>query len=165
MAVIPLLVVSGALGPRQYGLLLTDRRSIFVLNADSKAMVGGIVGGAIGAAIVEALTERRAVDYYSCDPGELTLDKKNLCISHSSIRGIRMKKGITGYHLKIEYSDDDGKTRKLDAALTMPPELAERKKASGMMMKDALAEYAMSARRALELALPVSVASTAEWEI
>ncbi|MCU0859244.1 MAG: hypothetical protein MUE55_01470 [Thermoplasmata archaeon] len=165
VAIIPLLVVAGALGPRQYGLLLTDQRSIFVLSSDSKAMVGGIVGGAIGAAIVEAMTEKRPVDYYNCDPVELALDKKNLCIPHSSISGIRLKKGMTGYHLKVEYADDEGKTRKLDATLAMPPELAEQRKAQGVKAKEALAEYVGSARRALEMALPAGVASTAVWDI
>lgn len=153
------------MGPKQYGLLLTDQRSIFVLESSSKAVVGGIVGGAIGVAIAEAMSDRHAVDYYSCDPKQLALDKKNLCIPHPSVSRIRLKKGITGYHLKVEFADDGGKIRKIDATLTMPQELANQRKAQGVKTKDAMAEYAASARHALETALPAGVASIAEWDI
>ncbi len=166
IALIPKVVIAGAMGPKEYGLLLTDQRAIFVLESASKAGIGGALGGAIGAVIADAMSgDRKTVDYLGCDPAVLAQDEKNMCIPHASIQSLRLKKSFSGYHLKVEYTNQLGKTKKVDATLVIPSELAAQRKAEGVKNKAALEEYAQRARQALELALPPAVTSKAELRL
>ena len=165
VAVIPRVIVAGAMGPKEYGVLLTNERTIFVLESASKAGVAAIVGGAIGAAIAEAAREKKVNDYANCDPASLAADAKNICIAHASVLGLELKKKIAGYALRLEYSDAGGKKKKIAGMLAIPDELAARKKAEGVKTKVALDEYAKMSRQAFELALPPSIVQHAEWKI
>lgn len=165
VAVIPRVLVQGALGPKEYGILLTSERSIFVLEKSSKAGVGAIVGGAIGAAIADAVSTKKSSDYGNCDLSALAADDKNICVQHSSVTGLEMKKKISGYTMKLQYADQGGKDRKLTGMLMMPDELTAKRKTEGVKAKVAMEEYAKMARQAFELAMPPSVIQNAEWKI
>lgn len=165
IALIPRVVVAGAMGPRDYALLLTSSRSIFVLENASKAGIGAVLGGAIGAAVAEAMSERKCTDYGQADPSVLAADEKNVCIPHSSVKGLELKKKWSGYHIRFDYTDASGKDRKVVGALAMPDGLATRKKAEGVKPAAALEEYAKMALKAVEMAMPPSVAQYAELRI
>jgi len=165
IALIPRVVVAGAMGPRDYALLLTSSRSIFVLENASRAGIGAVLGGAIGAAMAEAMTERKCNDYGRADPSALVADDKNMCIPHSSVNGLELKKKWSGYNIRFDYTDASGKSKKIVGTLAMPDELAARKKAEGVKVAAALEEYAKMARQAIELAMPPSVAQYAELRI
>ncbi len=165
IALIPRVVVSGAMGPKDYALLLTTSRSIFVLENASKAGIGAVLGGAVGAAVAEAISERKCTDYSRADPSALAADEANTCIPHSSVRALRLKKNWTGYNIRYEYEDASGKKRKVVGMLALPDELATRKRAEGMKPQAALEEYAKMARQAVELAMPPGVAQYAELDI
>ncbi|TLY38815.1 MAG: hypothetical protein E6K61_11095, partial [Nitrospirae bacterium] len=96
MGLIPRLFVQGKWGPKEYALLVTDKRSILVLEKESKAGIGGALGGAAGALIAGAAAKSRSFDYAQADPQSLAIDSKNLTISHESLQGIRMKKRFIG---------------------------------------------------------------------
>lgn len=165
VAVIPRILIQGALGPKEYGILLTTERSIFVLEKASKAGVGAIVGGAIGAAIADAASTKKSSDYGNCDPSSLAEDDKNICVQHSAVKALEMKKKISGYIMKMQYVDHGGKERKLAGMLMMPDELTAKRKAEGVKAKAAMKEYAKLARQAFELAMPPSVIQNVEWKI
>jgi len=162
VALIPRVTVAGAMGPKDYALLLTNSRSIFVLENASKAGVGALLGGVIGAAVVEAMSERSRPDYSQVDPSAVAADEKNLSIPHSSVRGLVLRKKWSGYHLRVDYVDDSGKDKKIVGTLALPDELAAMKKAAGVNGAAALEEYAAMARRAVELAMPPGVVQYAE---
>jgi len=92
-------------GPQGVRSLVTDKRSILVLEKESKAGLGGALGGAAGALIAGAAAKSRSFDYGQADPQSLAMDGKNLTISHESLQGIRMKKRFIGpvYWLEFLY--------------------------------------------------------------
>ncbi len=156
--------MSGALGPKEYGLLLTDQRLIFVLEKASKAGVAAALGGVIGAAIAEAATQKREYVYADADPGTLARDEKNITVQNTSIQKLRMKRTMGGaYQMTVEYASDDGKARKLNGFLHPPQDMLAAKKAGGARTKVVLEEYAMKSQEALKLAVPPVVAMNSEW--
>lgn len=165
VALIPRIVVSGAMGPKYYALLLTTSRSIFVLENASRAELGAVLGGAIGAAVAEAVTHKKCVDYRVADPSALAEDEKNICVPHSSLKGLELKKNWSGYHIRFDYSDLAGKDRKVSGLLAMPEDLEAVKRAEGVKPAAALEEYVRMARQAIELAMPPGVAQFAELRV
>lgn len=104
IGLIPHAVVQGALGPKNYGILLTNERSIFVLEDSSKAMLGGIIGGAIGAMVAELAKSRREIDYLH-EPIEMLASMKgSISIPHASLSSIFIKGRFSMYSLRIDYS-------------------------------------------------------------
>lgn len=166
IGLIPKVMVQGALGPKEYGILVTDQRTIFVLERKTNAMVGGIVGGAIGAIIADSLTAtERKFDYESESPENLAADEKNMVVVHSQLEQIRLKNGFSGCSLMMKYVNQDGKSKKITAMMTPPQELVARRKGEGVKRKEVLADYARAAQKVFELALPPSVAQRGEWRI
>lgn len=166
VGLIPRVMMSGALGPKEYGVLVTDQRTIFVLERRSSAVVGGAIGGAIGAIIADALTsQERTFDYENEDLERLVSDENNVAVPHAQVRRIRLKKGFSGCSLLMEYGDPAGKRRKIKAMLIPPLELVQRRKKEGVKGKMVVADYARGAQKVFERALPASVAQNGEWEI
>lgn len=163
VAWIPSVVVQGALGPKGYGVLLTDQRSIFVLRKSSKSGLGAILGGAVGAAIAEAMSDSKSIDYAHTDPNTLAADSKNISIPHLAIQRLRMKKRFAVYRLLLEYTRPDGKKKKLQATLFPPLEQVKEKKTQGIKPKQVAQEYARRAQEAYRRALPSTTAQRSEW--
>lgn len=84
IALIPNVVGQEALGPKNYGILITNERSIFVLQRSSKAMIGGIIGGAIGAAVMGSVAAEREVDYLHTPIEILAAMKGTISVSRAS---------------------------------------------------------------------------------
>jgi hypothetical protein len=165
IAVIPKVLLAGALGPREYGILLTSERTIFVLEKSSKAGIGAVVGGVIGAAIADAVSKKKGHDYGNCDPAALAADDKNICVPHLSVSGLELKKRMSSYTIRLDYADDGGKKKKLAGQLMLPDELRAKRKSEGVKAKVAMEEYAKMTQQAFELALPPTVVQNAEWKI
>src|SRR2546426_7414815 len=85
IGLIPRLVVAGKWGPKEYAILVTDKRSILVLEKESKAGIGGALGGAARALIASAADPRRCFDYNQMDPPNPAPDSKNLTITHEKL--------------------------------------------------------------------------------
>lgn len=158
IALIPKVMMSGALGPKEYGVVLTDQRTIFVLEKASKAMLVGVLGDAL-------LTEKKIVDYENVDLDGLAAGEKNIVITHSSIQQMRIKKGLSSYTLMVDYAGPGGKSKKVKAILTPPSGMITQKKAEGVGRRAATGEYARAARVALERALPPTIAQRGEWDV
>jgi len=164
IALIPRVMMKGAMGPKDYGLLITDRRSVFVLEKASKAALLGVLGDAL-------LSDKKTFDYANEDIEKLASDGHNTVVPHEGIQKLHLKKGFSSYTMSnayvllVDYTDSTGKSRSIKAFLTPPNEFIALKKQEGMDKKAATEEYARSARRALEQALGASAAGKAEWDV
>lgn len=164
IGLVPKVIAPGAMGPKEYGLLLTDQRSILVFHKKTNAVLGGAVGGVIGVLVADALTKERTVDYMNTSPEELARDDKNIVIPHGSLKAVRMKRHLGGgYSLRMEYSTPEGKERKVSLTLMVPEELAEQKRAQGIKAKAMADDYAQKVQDALKRALPAGAQQYAEW--
>ena len=158
------MIMKGAMGPKEYALLLTDQRLIFVLEHASKAAIVGVLGDAL-------LSDRKAVDYESEDPDKLAADSGNIVIPHSGVKSIGIAKGFSSYTMSTMYTllvdgaDPDGKSRKVKAFLQPSQALVKSKKDDGMNRKTATEDYAKMVRGALEKSLPPRLLQTGEWNI
>lgn len=160
---IPQVVVQGAMGPKVYGVLLTDQRFIFALESASKAGIAALLGGIVGAAIANAMATREEVDYDTAEPEALAADGKNLAIPHNAIEHLRFEKKLAAYRLILEYRNPKGKRKKLDALVTPSYEFVQERKQQGVKLKAARREYAQSVQEALRRALPLNVTQRAKW--
>jgi hypothetical protein len=163
LALILRVVTSGAMGVRDYGLLLTDRRSIFVSETDGKVLSGAVLGGAVGAAIAQAATARTSVDYDRASPEDLARRSKSVVVPHASIVRIALRRKLGAHRLRIEYDRGDGKTKKFEAIVLPPDAHVKSNKVRGMKPKAILAAYAENVKQAYQRALPPVAAAKAEW--
>lgn len=153
--------MAGALGPKQFGLLLTDLRSIFVLEMVNRAVVGAALGGVVGGLVASALATRRNIDYERSDPALLAGRKGSIVIDHSSIRRIRIKKKLLDiqFVLTIEYAAG-GKSRKLRATLVPS---SRNIIPSGMAGKDVYCFLTLSVQDSYRGILPGAVLARSDW--
>lgn len=163
IAHIPRVVVQGAMGLREYGLLVTDRRSIFVPETSNKVLLGAMLGGVIGAAIAQAASSPKSVDYDRSAPAALAMDPKSVVVPHEAIRRIAFRRKLGTHQLRIEYVREDGKEKKFAAIVRPPEQHLKQNKARGVKPKQTLAAYADSVRQAYQRALPPAAAAKAEW--
>lgn len=138
------------MGPKDYGILITDRRTIFVLEKASKSAVLGAIGDAL-------VTDKKVVDYSKADIEELASDDKNLVIQNHDVQSVLVKKGISTYTLIVKHGDIHGKRKTVKAYLYPPDELVSRKTGDGMTRKQVSEYYADSVRGAFEAAMPPMV--------
>ena len=167
VGLIPRITVQGSLGPKEYAVLVTDKRSIFVLESSSKAGIAGAIGGAIGAAVAQAATSRRTFDYEHSEPDVLATDPKNLVVPHQSLEKIEVKKGMIGpiYRFKIEYRSQEGKGKKVKGQLVPPPELWRQRKKEGVPGKVVHHDYANKIQEVYQRALPPTASAIVEWRL
>lgn len=157
VGLIPRVMVQGAMGPKDYGLLVTDQRCIFVLEKASKAVLWGALGDAL-------LTDKKSVDYDGRTIDELAADGKSMVINNLQVRGVGIKKSLGGYVLSFDYEDSNGKVRAFKSTLVPPAELLRQRKEQGVDKKAVSDDYARAARAVLEKGLPQTVARAGSWE-
>ncbi len=164
VAIVPRVVVTGALGPKEYGVLLTDRRMIFVLEKSSKALIGGVLGGAIGAAIADAASSKNEFVYADADPEVLARIDKNIVVLNSSVRRMKVKHKFGGsVSIVLEYADEGGKERKMSGILSPPDQQVSARRAGGEKLNSIIADYAVKSQSAFKLVLPIAAAQESEW--
>ncbi len=157
-------IVQGSTGSmKEYGVLITDKRSIFVLEKGVSAWASG----AVGAVIASAAASRKSFDYQNASPDELAKMEKSVTIDHDLIRRFSLKKGFwrAAPSLRIEYDTPDGKRGKLKAVLEPPSELMKQKKREGIGRRAVLLEYGGRVKEAYRKALPVTKSTMAEWKL
>ncbi len=164
VALIPKVMMKGAMGPKEYGVLLTDQRAIFVLERASKAALLGALGDML-------LSDDKQVDYKSENIEGLAADSKNVVVPYSGINKLHLKKGFSSYTMSnsftllIDYLDPANKSRSVKAFLVPPDDLIVKRKAEGVDKKIVSEEYARNARKALEQAIPPGALQRGEWDI
>jgi len=156
--------MKGAMGPKEYGVLLTDQRAFFVLEKASRAVVIGVLGDAL-------LTDRKEVNYLNENLDVLAANDKNVVVPYVGIQNIQLKKGISSYTLSnaytllVDFIDATNTPRSIKAFLQPPQELVKKKKAEGTDRKAVTEEYARNAKKALEQAMPPGVLQRGKWDI
>ncbi len=177
---IPRVVMKDAKVIREYGVLLTDVRSIFVYGSkehmgdrpSNAVIIGGALGGMIGASIARALTSASdaaspppPIDFSGGDVESLARDRKNIVISHASLRRIEVVKRFGEYVLSMEYLGPKGRPVLIEASLVPSQAAYEQGKAAGKVGIEIAREYARYVEGAYMAALPPAVADAATWEI
>lgn len=164
VSLIPRIVIESAMGPKEYGVLLTNIRSIFVLEKASKTTGGFLLGGVVGAAIAKSAEDPRTIiDYKNADIDSLVFKKDSMAIPYSAIESLRLSKGLGGYKLLLKYAASDNKVKKIKAIVAPSPELIKRKKEEGVKPKVAIEQYATKVEKAFKKALPLAVQQHAVW--
>lgn len=155
VGLIPRLLVQGKWGPKEYAILVTDKRSILVLEKESKTGLGGAIGGAAGALIASAADKSRSFDYNLMEPQALAVDPKNLSIAHERAQRFEIKKRFIGpvHRLEIRYQSEDGKNKKLKGFLMPPGAHMKRRKQEGTGRGQIYADYAQSLKDVYKNAL------------
>lgn len=155
VGLVPRLIVAGKWGPKEYAILVTDRRTILVLEKESKAGIGGAIGGAAGAMIAGAADKGRSFDYEQTDPHTHALDTKNTTIPHDTLRAINMKKRFIGpvYWLEFQYQTPEGKNKKVKGQLIPPGAHLKQRKSEGTGRKQIYYDYAKKAQDVYRRAL------------
>ena len=145
-----------AVGPQFYGLVLTDRRSIFVHTFTDKSMIGGALGGAVGAVLAGSAQAkpRDPSSFAGLDPDILANEPKSIVVDHASVARWELKKQALDdvYNLLIEFTAA-GKGRKLKAMITEVASVTEKPTWSGAKRKEVCRAYAQAVEAAYAQAL------------
>lgn len=153
------------LGPKEYGYLLTDARSILVLELESKSGLAAGLGGAVGAAIARSLEAPRQVGYYQAEPDDLTKERGTITIPHDWLNAIFVRKSlIGGYRLRIEYTSPDSVGHQFEGELAPARDTLRRAGEAGIRAGEMVRRYAEDAGRAIAAALPPARQSLLRWE-
>ena len=144
IALIPRVVVQGKMGLNEYALLVTDKRSILVLEKGSKSGIAGALGGAVGAAIANAAATRKTFDYENENPESFAINPKNVVIPHDSLELIQLKKAFLGpvFRMEVKYQAPNNKRKKIKGFLNPPGEHVKQKKQEGGDKKQIHYDYA-----------------------
>lgn len=162
VAAIPHVNVVGVTGPKEYGIMLTDQRSIFVLLKKQSA-TGYLLGGAVGWALASSMAEDRHVDFDNTAPETLATVPDSIIVPHNAIHFIRFKKSMGIYQLQIKYRDSRSKKKSLNAYVAPTAEYFKKKKAEGVKRKEAHKQYFTNVENAYRKALPLTVAVKTKW--
>jgi len=164
IALVPRVIMKGAMGVKEYALLLTDQRLMFVLEHASKAAIVGALGDVL-------MSDRKVVDYEGEDLEKIASDSSNIVVRHSSIQSIGIEKGFSSYTLStmftllVDFQDSRGKPKKVKAFLQPSQALVKEKKTEGLNRKSATEEYARTVKSALEKSLPLALLQKGEWSV
>ena len=164
VALVPRVIMKGAMGVKEYALLLTDQRLMFVLEHASKAAIVGALGDAM-------LSDRKVVDYESEDLEKIATDSSNIIVPHSGIQSIGIEKGFSSYTMStmftllVDYQDSRGKSKTVKAFLQPSQALVKDKKTEGLNRKSATEEYARIVKGALEKSLPPVLLQSGKWSV
>jgi len=147
---IPRIVVRNALVTREYALMVTDTRSIFIL----QSTVGSVRSGG-------ALTSSHGLPpYQQMDPELCATDPKNFVVPHASLEKLQVRRAGSDapYRFRMEYTTTEGKATKVEGQLVPPIPMDSRSLSNR--------DYAQNLREVYQRALP-SIASEAltEWEL
>ena len=155
IALIPRVVVQGKMGLNEYALLVTDKRSILVLEKGSKSGIAGALGGAVGAAIANAAASRKSFDYENENPESFAINPKNVVIPHDSLELIQLKKAFLGpvFRMEVKFQAPNNKRKKIKAFLNPPGEHVKQKKQEGGEKKQIHYDYAKKVQDVYKQAL------------
>jgi len=194
VALVPSVVIVSRLTQRQYGLVLTDARALFVLQRTLRlpvlwaAMGVGVAAGLLLAAganvrstttilllilagVSLALLPARAVmrqripDYATMTPDQLAAWSGTLSVPYISIQSVALRKVRTvSSRLTIIYRHQGGSLRELRATLLPDLRWVRARMDAGVNARAAYAEYAGSVRQAVTRALPSELAERVETD-
>lgn len=168
IGVVPRVVKHGFGSVREYSVLLTDRRMIFVMASLSRAhLAAAALGGALGAAVVAGRKDASPTGLShvsSEEPEALATMEGSIVIPYSAIQEIRLKKYPADYELIVDHRDERGKKDRLRVQVSVPDAYAANARAAGLNNKTMWRNYASEIQAELLRALPPNVAAVARWD-
>ena len=86
--------------PKEYALLITDRRSIFILQGKTRSSF--VLRGEMryGTAMVTDVQPKTLEDYEQTNPESLAADASNIAVAHSAVISLVMTKGEPNFRLQ-----------------------------------------------------------------
>jgi hypothetical protein len=134
---------------------------------NTSQLIGAIPGAVAGALIAEGAARRRSLDWERKEPSALASDRKNIAVPHAALQRLRLDRswGTYTYRLRAEYTNPEGKRKKLEFMVIPPRDYVKRRKGEGVTAKGAKREYARQLVTAFRRALPPAVAMRAEWRL
>ena len=126
IGVVPRVRLNTSLGHRDYAILVTNLRSIFVLEFVDRMRLA-LYGGLLVAVGVKALEGgRMTYDYAAVYPSQLAKLKKSIVVHHDLIERLRFKSGLLAGSMKIAYQMPSGSRMRFTFEL-VPPKSFKRK--------------------------------------
>lgn len=166
--VIPRVVRHGFGSVREYSVLLTDRRMLFVMASLSRAhLAAAAVGGALGTLVAPGQKDASAQGMAHVDaeePDSLAALGGSLVIPYSNIEELRLKKYPADYELIVDYRDSRGKKDRLRVQVVVPDAYFEQARAQGLDGKTIRRNYASAIQTAVLQSFPPEVAARARWD-
>lgn len=117
------------------------------------------------AAIGDALARRKYLEDKNIDPETLTKIVDSIVVWHSSLDSVEIRKRLSGYHLELEYRDARFKSQSISGRLAPPSAYLAHSKKGGTARRDAIREYAATARLAYAKALPKDLSANTRWDV
>ncbi len=181
VAAVPRVVLKGSKVLDEYGILLTDARSIFVYGSRERVgdplprgaiLAGALLGGAAGAAMAAAMAkapDRPApppppIDFGG-SPDALAEGRHNFVIPHNAVTRIELAKRFGEYVLTVGYNGPKGKPAVLETSLMPPSGWFDHGRAAGKVSVEVSRDYARYVQAAFQAALPSNLAQAARWDI
>ena len=165
------------IGLAEYGLVITDRRSIFVLELLSKSHLGssiGSLGGAFGSygrglgkiigwLIPKIVERRKKYDYARLEPEFLARLKDSVVVPHHAIERVQFK-GESGQNsLHISYRQSGGGTEKMNVTLGSSKQYLREQARQGKDRKQAMRDVMDYAQGLYREALPLVASMKVRW--
>ncbi len=166
--IIPRVVKHGFGSTREYSILLTDRRMIFVMASLSRAhLAAAAIGGALGALVAPAPRDasgQGVAQASSEEPDALAATEGSLTIPYSGLDEFRLKKYPADYELIVDYRDDRGKKDRIRVQVVVPDAYFEQSRAQGIDGKTIRRNYALAIQSTVLQSFPPDVATRARWD-
>jgi len=152
-------------GVVQYGLVITNRRLLFVRVRTLPSSLG-LGGGAVGALMMGAFATRSEADLVHDPIAKLAAMKGSVSVPYERIRRLRVKKefGSSRRAMRLEYTVTKGKRRKFEVYLVPSHETYAEAKHRGTKAGHVSSEFAARAQATLRAYMPADVARQGEWE-
>lgn len=183
VATIPRMTIKEKRGIRDYGVLLTNHRTVFIYVGKESAgetpptsvLIGGLLGGGVGASLAIKASGWTPGDPEPAKPraplpGTLNAEalasrRNNLTIAHASIVALDLRKQYGDYVLTLDYRLARGKVARLEANAVPPAELYDQGKASGLVGPEIARNYARAVQASFLAALPPDVTARTHWDL
>jgi hypothetical protein len=139
--VIPRALIARGRSPREYAVVLTDLRTVFVERAG---------GGALG-----RLGGGKSADPWKDDVSALAAQKGSIVVPHSSLRRLGIRKGDKGaFRIEMMHEPEGAISETIEAVLLPPDQLFDDGKKQGKSRDEVVQAYVEAARVALEKSIP-----------
>lgn len=155
LAAFPGVAVGTPLGVRVYTLLLTERRTLLVLEGGDHTLIRDLLGES-PAGIVPVGREE------ALDLEALAAEGRNLSIPHAALRQARIRQRGYSIGLTLASVDAEGRRQTLRAQVVPPPAYAERLRAAGKQ-GTAFAAYARGLQEAYDRVIPRGTGIRRSW--
>lgn len=155
LAVFPGVALSHLAGVQVFTLLLTDWRSVLVLEGGDRFLVERILGDVPAGPVPPGRGE-------GVDVETLAEGGRNRVVPHHRLTKVGVRQREYDLSLTLAFRDVDGRKRTLRAQVVPPRAFAERQRAAGRKGR-AFAAYGRALQEAYDRAVPRTGGATRNW--